>query len=63
MSVTLSSSRPLSAREWLAIHDPSYRQHVSPRMRRFQKRRHEGRKARHQRHMQELHSVLLRGVK
>jgi hypothetical protein len=60
-----SSSPWRAGQDWLAAHDPSYRQHISPRLQRFQKRRHERRKAGQQRRMQErgyLATPVLKGV-
>jgi hypothetical protein len=63
---TIPSSSPWrSGLDWLQRHDPNYRQHISPRLPRFQKRRHERQKAHRQRRMQErgyLATPVLKGV-
>jgi len=59
-TTAISSSAVLSGRDWLAQHDPR----VQPHSPRFQQRREERRKAKHQQRMQERHPpLLLRGVK
>lgn len=63
MTVIKSSAPEMTGRQWLAIHDPRYRQHRSPRLARFQQRRHEGRRAARQAGNQRRHPPqLLRGI-